>query len=79
MTSAAELNPDFVAYNETQEPADREICDMLLSEITRNMTGATSKIWHGSPVWFHRWQSGRRVSQAQGLHPGVVLERTVIR
>ena len=52
MMSVEELNSDFVAYNQTQEPADREICDLLLSEITRTMTQATSKIWHGSPVWF---------------------------
>ena len=51
-THELELNPDFVAYNDLQESGDRAICDALLREITRNMPDATSKIWHGAPVWF---------------------------
>lgn len=39
-------------YNEAQSAADRTICELLCREIDSALPGATSKIWHGSPVWF---------------------------
>lgn len=46
------MNQDIQAYNESQ-PADRKaICELLCQEIQSGLSGAESKIWHGSPVWF---------------------------
>ncbi|MBL7691417.1 MAG: DUF1801 domain-containing protein [Flavipsychrobacter sp.] len=43
---------DVLAYNAAQLPADREICDLLCTEISRNLPTAEHKIWHRHPVWF---------------------------
>jgi hypothetical protein len=34
------------------EADDREICDLLSTEISRHLPEAESKIWHRHPVWF---------------------------
>jgi hypothetical protein len=44
-------NP-IAAYAATQEPALGAICDHLQDEIDSAIPTASSKIWHGSPVWF---------------------------
>ena len=46
------MNPDVQAYNQSQSPADREICDILATEISANLKKAENKIWHAHPVWF---------------------------
>jgi hypothetical protein len=46
------MNPDTIQYNESLEPADREICDLLSAEIDRCLPEAENKIWHAHPVWF---------------------------
>ncbi|MGE3841229.1 MAG: DUF1801 domain-containing protein [Vicinamibacterales bacterium] len=46
------MHPSIVKYNETQEPAARQVCNALAAEIDRGMAGAEAKIWHGHPVWF---------------------------
>lgn len=43
---------DVLAYNAAQLPVDREICDLLCVEITRNLPTSEHKIWHRHPVWF---------------------------
>lgn len=43
---------DVLAYNAAQLPTDREICDLLCTEISRNLPTAEHKIWHRHPVWF---------------------------
>jgi uncharacterized protein YdhG (YjbR/CyaY superfamily) len=48
----ASAHPDILAYNDSQQEADREICSLLAKEINNNLTGAESKIWHRHPVWF---------------------------
>ena len=40
------------AYNARQAPADRQICDLLRSEIMIGLPEADRKIWHAHPVWF---------------------------
>jgi hypothetical protein len=42
----------IAAYSQTQAPAFRMICDLLRELIDTALPKATSKIWHGSPVWF---------------------------
>ncbi len=39
-------------FNQSQSEGDRRICDMLRSEIDKNLPDAESKIWHKHPVWF---------------------------
>lgn len=46
------MNTEVSAYNDKQTPGDKEICDLLGTTITRELTGAEKKIWHAHPVWF---------------------------
>jgi hypothetical protein len=42
----------ITAYARAQSPELRLICDKLQIELDRALPKATSRIWHGSPVWF---------------------------
>jgi hypothetical protein len=64
------MNPDIQAYNDAQSPADKDICNLLAREITRNLPGAESKIWHAHPVWF---LEGNPVAGYSKLKDGVRL------
>jgi hypothetical protein len=46
------MHPDTTKYNKTMASADREICDLLASQINRSLSEADDKIWHAHPVWF---------------------------
>lgn len=46
------IDPDIHAYNQSQSPSDRRICDALAKSIDAHLKGATCKIWHRHPVWF---------------------------
>lgn len=46
------MNIDIEKYNNSQLPADKEICDRLASIIDQQLTNAENKIWHAHPVWF---------------------------
>lgn len=46
------MHPSIKAFNEAQEDGDREICDLLASQIDKLLPEAQSKIWHRHPVWF---------------------------
>jgi hypothetical protein len=46
------MNKDISAYNKKLSPADREICDLLATEICKHLPNAENKIWHAHPVWF---------------------------
>ena len=46
------MHPDIKAFNEAQDKADRDICEVLSAIIDRNLPEAQSKIWHRHPVWF---------------------------
>lgn len=52
MAKEPTIAADVLAYNAAQLPADREICDLLCTEISRNLPTAEHKIWHRHPVWF---------------------------
>ncbi len=43
---------DIIAYNQSRDGDDKAICELLATEITRNLPGAVNKIWHAHPVWF---------------------------
>jgi|SRR5262245_42006127 len=42
----------IAAYSQAQPLAFRKICDLLRELIDTALPKATSKVWHGSPVWF---------------------------
>jgi len=46
------MHPDIQAYNDTQSPGDKAICDALAKAINKELKEAESKIWHRHPVWF---------------------------
>lgn len=46
------MHPDIRKYHASQAPVDREICELLHSEIDKHLDGAGSKVWHAHPVWF---------------------------
>lgn len=43
---------EIAAYSEAQLLPLRAICDVLRELIDTALPKATSKVWHGSPVWF---------------------------
>lgn len=48
------MNSEIAAYNQSQSDYTRQICDALSEQIEESIDSetASSKIWHGSPVWF---------------------------
>lgn len=46
------MHPDTTAYNQSQTPGDRDICDRLAEAIDAALPEAENKIWHAHPVWF---------------------------
>lgn len=46
------MNSEIQKYNASQAVSDQAICNRLMDIINRSLPTATSKIWHGSPVWF---------------------------
>lgn len=45
-------NSDIIAYNQRQPDSLKETCELLASEISSHLPGATSKLFHANPVWF---------------------------
>ncbi len=46
------MNEDIQAYNKSQAPAERVICELLATEIAQALQKSESKVWHSAPVWF---------------------------
>lgn len=46
------MKKEIQDYNDNQSPADKEICDLLANEISKELPDAENKIWHAHPVWF---------------------------
>lgn len=46
------MNKDIQSYNNAQSPEEKEICNILASEISNALPQAENKIWHAHPVWF---------------------------
>lgn len=42
----------IVSYAQAQPTAFRTVCELLHELIARALPEASSKVWHGSPVWF---------------------------
>jgi uncharacterized protein YdhG (YjbR/CyaY superfamily) len=43
---------DILTYHRKQNRVDKDICDLLLREISSSLPKADNKVWHGHPVWF---------------------------
>ncbi len=46
------MNKSIQTYRNSQAPIDKEVCELLSSEIDKGLPEAESKLWHGHPVWF---------------------------
>lgn len=46
------MNKDIQDYNNKLVAVDREICELLTSEIGKILPNDQSKVWHAHPVWF---------------------------
>jgi hypothetical protein len=46
------MHPDTAKYNQSLDPDDQEICDLLAEVIDKSLPEAENKIWHAHPVWF---------------------------
>jgi uncharacterized protein YdhG (YjbR/CyaY superfamily) len=46
------IHPDIQSFNDSQDPTDQHICDVLSKVIAENLPEAENKIWHAHPVWF---------------------------
>ena len=46
------MNADITTYNAAQTSTNAAISTQLAAELSRGLAIATSKIWHGGPVWF---------------------------
>jgi hypothetical protein len=43
---------DILTYESLLTEWDRTICEALRAQIEKSLPEATSKVWHGHPVWF---------------------------
>lgn len=64
------IHAGILAYNAALEPKDTAICDLLASEITKHLSKAENKIWHGHPVWF---LDGNPIAGYSKQKPGIRL------
>lgn len=46
------MNKEIQAYNDALPGEEKNICKIISAEISKNLSGAESKIWHAHPVWF---------------------------
>ena len=43
---------DILDYESVLTPEDQAVCAKIRAEIEQSLPEATSKVWHGHPVWF---------------------------
>lgn len=46
------MHKDIKSYNASQLDSDKDICEILMKIIDKNLHFTESKIWHAHPVWF---------------------------
>ena len=46
------IDKEILSYNHARAEGDRDICNLLAQEISRQLPDAENKIWHAHPVWF---------------------------
>lgn len=64
------MNQEIQSYNDSQSSEEKEICELLMKEISLRLSEAESKIWHGHPVWF---LNGNPVAGYSKLKSGIRL------
>jgi hypothetical protein len=52
MNKKLQMDKHIQIYNSSLLASDKEICDLLMANINKNLQNAENKIWHGHPVWF---------------------------
>ncbi len=57
-------------YNDALNEEEKRICDLLLSELNKQLPDAEAKIWHAHPVWFF---DGNPVTGYNKLKTGIKL------
>jgi hypothetical protein len=50
--AAPQSDDPIATYAQNQPLTLQKMCDLLRELIDEDLSNATSKIWHGSPVWF---------------------------
>jgi uncharacterized protein YdhG (YjbR/CyaY superfamily) len=43
---------DITDYEKALSDSDKTICEVLRETLDTHLSEATSKVWHGHPVWF---------------------------
>jgi hypothetical protein len=51
-TRSGRTTVTVAAYDAAQPAAEASICRRLRAQIDRALPAATSRVWHGAPVWF---------------------------
>ncbi|HMW04999.1 MAG TPA: DUF1801 domain-containing protein [Leptospiraceae bacterium] len=46
------MEKDIQSYHKKLSAVDKDICDLLYQEISKNLPNAERKLWHSHPVWF---------------------------
>jgi hypothetical protein len=46
------MHTEIQNYNDALIEGDRRICDLLFSELNKQLPDAEAKIWHTHHVWF---------------------------
>ena len=46
------MNKEIKNYNAVMPKVEKKICDTLAQEIDKKLSGAESKVWHRTAVWF---------------------------
>lgn len=46
------MNAEISKYNHGQSDEYLQLCELLANTIQQQLPEATSKVWHGAPVWF---------------------------
>jgi hypothetical protein len=46
------MHPAVDTYNQSLDPEDRAICELLAELIDAELPEAENKLWHAHPVWF---------------------------
>jgi len=46
------MNKEIQEYNGLQNGENKTLCELLANAIEDDLIEATSKVWHGAPVWF---------------------------
>jgi len=66
------MNKEIQAYNKSQTPAEKEICNVLATQIDESFSKAESKIWQRQPVWFLEGNPVAGYSKLKKLHPFLI-------